>query len=140
MKNKYMYRALSIIFTLLLVSKTALAIGNNTIINETTYKITSKIFIDGNLVASPQIVALAKQKSSISLSDKKTSLKLTLIAEDIAKENIKVNYDIQYNDGNNTMYVKPVMILIPNQEGIIHIVSDTNHSYDMKVIAERKLN
>jgi hypothetical protein len=36
------------------------------------------------------------------------------------------------------MHSNPEMILVPNQEGVIKVASDSAHSYEMKVIAERQ--
>ena len=36
------------------------------------------------------------------------------------------------------MHSQPVMILIPNQEGMIRIASNSGHLYEMKVVAERQ--
>jgi hypothetical protein len=76
------------------------------------------LFIDGQLVSSPVIINYANQKSSIQISDKGVALEIALIAKDAAKDNIRVNYDIQYTNGDEKMHSKPEMVLVPNQEGL----------------------
>lgn len=143
MKSKTIRRPLLVSMlsvVLLLCGGTVIATSDGILAKKSTYKITSKIFVDGQLVSSPQIVAVANQKAAINLSKKNAdqSLQLTVIANDIAKDNIKVNYDIEYHDGNEKMHSKPEMIFIPNQEGIIRIASDLNHTFEMKVVVERQ--
>lgn len=125
---------------LLLIGGTAFAKTDGTSVKKNTYKITSKIFVDGQLVSSPQIVAYAGQKATIALSHKNEgqSLKLALVAKDIPNDNIKVSYNIQYNDGNTRIHSKPEMILVPNHEGVIHIASGSGNSLEMKVITEKQ--
>jgi beta-lactamase regulating signal transducer with metallopeptidase domain len=116
----------------------AIATTDGILAKKNIYKITSKLFIDGQLVSSPVIINYANQKSSIQISDKGVALKIALIAKDAAKDNIRVNYDIQYTNGDEKMHSKPEMVLVPNQEGVIRIASDSNHIFEMKVVVERK--
>lgn len=118
----------------------AIATTDGILAKKNMYKITSKLFIDGQLVSSPVIVNYENQKSSIHISDKGVALKIALIAKNVAKDNIKVNYDIQYTNGDEKMHSKPEMILVPNQESIIRIASDSNHIFEMKVVVERQPN
>jgi len=130
--------ALSMI--LLFAGGTVIATSNNILMSKNKFKITSKIFFDGNLVSSPQIMTFANQKASITLSNNSGDqrLDLTLLANNIARDNIKINYDIHYHNGNEKIHTKPVMLLTPNQEGTIQITSDSDHFYTMKVIVERQ--
>lgn len=143
MKSKNTHRPMLVSMlsiAMLFAGGAAIATTDGIIMEKSIFKITSKIFIDGKLVSSPQIVAHVNQKASITLSNKNEnqSLMVALIAKDFAKDNIRVNYNIQYNNGNEKMQSKPEMILVPNQEGVIRISSDFGHSYEMKVIAERQ--
>jgi hypothetical protein len=142
MKSKSKHRpmlvsALSAI--LVFTGGTAVATTNEISLNKNIYKITSKIFIDDSLVSTPQIVAHANQKAAITLgnTDNNQFLKIGLIAKDIAKNNIKLNYDIQYANGNTKIHTKPEMVLALNHEGVIKIASDTGHTYEMKVMVSR---
>jgi Zn-dependent protease with chaperone function len=141
MKSKNTHRPLLVsVFSAALLLAGGMAIASDGVMNKSMFKITSKIFINGQLVSSPQIVAYENQKATITLSNKNgdQDIKLALIAKDNSKDSIKINYDFQYNNGNDKMHSKPEMILVPNQEGVIRIASDSNHSYEMKVIAERQ--
>jgi beta-lactamase regulating signal transducer with metallopeptidase domain len=143
MKSKNTHRPflISVLsIALFLAGGTAIATTAGVFVKESIFKITSKIFIDGKLVSSPQIVANANQKASIVLSNKDggQGLRIELIAKDVAKHNIRINYDIQYTNGEEKMHSKPEVVVIPNQEGIIRIASDSGHLYEMKVIAERE--
>lgn len=125
---------------LLFTGGTAIATSNVLLMDKSMFKITSKIFIDGNLVSSPQIVTYANQKASITLADSNGSqrLKISLIANDIPQNKIKVSYDIQYRNGHDSIQTQPVMILVPGKEAVINIVSNSGHSYELKVIAKRQ--
>lgn len=141
MKSKTTRRPLlvSILCTALLFSGgAAIATTDGMLVKKNIYKIASKLFIDGQLVSSPVIINNANQKSSIQISDKGVSLKIALIVKDVSKDNIRVNYDIQYTNGAEKMHSKPEMILIASQEGVIRIASDTNHLFEMKVVVERQ--
>lgn len=138
--------------TLLLIGSATIAMTSGVSVKESAYKITSKIFVDGELVASPTIIAQANQKAAILLSDKMTNendhismsghaLKLEIIARDILMSGkhseIKINYDIDYQNGMEKMHTKPQIIVTPNQESKIHI-SESGHILEMRVIATRQ--
>jgi len=143
MKTKNTHRPLSrsmLGIVLFLTGGTAIATTAGVPIKESIFKITSKIFIDGKLVTSPQIVAKANQKASIVLSgtDGGQGLGIESVAKDLSKDNIEISYDIQYTDGEEKMHFKPKLVVTPNQEATMRIASDSDHSYEMKVIAERQ--
>ena len=110
------------------------------------FKITSKIFIDGKLVSSPVITALENQKASIVITNTNDAgaqnLRVGLVARNVAEygrnDAIGINYDIQYSNGKEKIYLKPQIIVAPHQEGRINIPSDLNHSYEMYVLAEKE--
>lgn len=136
---------------LLLSGSTAIAVTSGMLDKKTDFDILSKIYMDGELVSSPRIIAHANQKASIFISDRMTtkdkqismsgnSLRLELIARDApmsGKNDIKINYDIQCQNGKEKMHSKPEIIVTPNQEGVIRI-SDAGHSYEMHVLAKRQ--
>lgn len=141
MKSKNTRRPLlvSVLSTVLLFSGgAAIATTDGIFVKRNMYKITSKLFIDGQLVSSPVIVNYENQKSSIHISDKGVTLKMTLIEKAISKDSIRINYDIQYTNDDEKMHSKPEMILVPNKEGVIRIASDSNHTFEMKVVVERQ--
>lgn len=95
MKLNYTRRSLLVSVLSIIMFCNAFAKSDELFIKKSLFKITSKIFIDGKLVSSPQIVAYANQKASIMLSKKngEQNLKLALIAKDFAKDRIKIDYD-----------------------------------------------
>lgn len=138
--------------TLLLMGSTTIAMASGVGTRDAVYNITSKIYVDGELVSSPTVIAHANQKASILISDGMTNknnqismsghaLKLELIANDIAMPDkqgaIGINYDIHYQNGTQKMYSIPQIIVTPNQEGTINI-SESGHNYEMHVIAKRQ--
>ena len=104
------------------------------------FKVTSKIFIDDKLVSSSHIVTYANQKSTLTIANKRgdQALKLSLTARNVETDKIKINYDIQYINGNEKIHTQPEMLLVLNQEGAIRIAYDFSHSYVMKVVVERQ--
>ena len=88
---------------------------------------------------SPQILAKENQEASIVIANNTQGLKMKLVSNNDAKSNaIEINYDIEYKNGKDEMRANPHMIVMPNQEGTIRIASDSGHSYEMKVIAEKQ--
>ncbi len=131
---------------LLLTASAAIAMASGITDKTTVFKIRSKLLIDGKLVASPYILANANQKALIVLTNtnktKSQGLRIELIAQDIKNaardDAIEINYDIQYKNGNNKIYSKPKIIVMPNREGKISIASSKHHSYELIVLAERE--
>lgn len=142
---------LMLVLSVVLVLSGATAIAMTTSIadkNKNTFKITSKIFINGKLVSSPVIIALENQKALIVITNTNDAgaqgLRMELVARNVSKygrdDAIGINYDIQYSNGAEKMHSKPQVIVTPHQEGRINIASDSNHSYEMYVLAEREKN
>lgn len=156
MKSKKSYHLLLIPLcsaALLLVASTTMAMSNKISETKTTYNITSKFYVDGKLISSPQIIALPNQKAMIVMSDNMTtkdnkinvsgnSLKLELVARNVAlsqsRDAIRVNYDIQYVNGKENMHSKPQIIVMPKQEGEISFSSKSGHEYKLSVLAVRQ--
>ncbi len=137
---------------LLLAGSAAIAMASGITEKKTVFDIVSKIYMDGELVSSPHIIAHSNQQASIFISDRMTtkdkqismsgnSLKLQLIARNIAMSgengDIKINYDIQIQNGKDKIRSKPEIIVTPNQEATIRI-SDAGHAYEMHVLAKRQ--
>lgn len=144
-KRSFLISALSTV--LVLSCATAIAMtGGITNKNKNTFKITSKIFIDGKLVSSPVILALENQKALIVITNTNDAgaqgLRMELVARNVSKHGmndpIGINYDIQYSNGAEKMHSKPQVVVTPHQEGRVNISSDSNHSYEMDVLAERE--
>lgn len=132
---------------LVLSGATAIAMTSSiTNTNKNIFKIKSKIFIDGKFVSSPVIVALENQKALIVIKNTNDAiakeLRMELVASNISQykmnDAIRINYDIQYRNGAEKMHSKPQVIVTPHREGRINISSDSNHSYEMYVVAERE--
>lgn len=150
MKSKTIKRSflISVLSAALVLSgATAIAMTDSiTDTNKNTFKITSKVFIDGKLVSSPVIVALENQKALIVITNTNDAeaqgLRMELVARNVSQygmnDAIGINYDIQYSNGAEKMHSKPQVVVIPHQEGRINISSDSNHSYEMYVLAERE--
>lgn len=141
MKSKKIKRPLltSLSCAILLLTGSATIAKASGIVDKNYFKITTKIIVDGKLVSSPQILAKENQEASIIISNNSQGLKMKLVANNDAKNNgIDINYDIEYKNGKDEMRANPHMIVMPNQEGVIRIASDSGHSYEMKVIAERQ--
>jgi hypothetical protein len=68
-------------------------------------------------------------------------LKIETIATNVARSGsqdpIDMQYDVQYQDGKESIHFKPHLILAPHQEGTVSFSSDSGHSYELRVIAER---
>jgi hypothetical protein len=137
---------------LLLAGSATIAMTSGLAAKKSIFDIISKIYVDGELVSSPHIIARANQIALVVISDHiktqdnkiltaNNSLRLGLIATDVTttgKNNeIKISYDIEYLNGENKMHSKPKIILTPNQEGAIRI-SDAGHVYEVRVLAKRQ--
>jgi len=137
---------------LLLAGSAAIAVTSDIANKKTTFDILSKIYVDGGLISSPRIIAHANQMTSIFISDRMTTkdnqismsdknLKMELVARDVAmsgeNDDIKISYDIYYQNGKDKMHSKPEIIIAPNQEGTIRF-SDAGHTYEMHVLAKRQ--
>lgn len=136
---------------LLLTGTVAIAMSSSINPGKSDFNILSRIYVDGDLVSAPRIIAHVNQKASIIIADNITTkdnhmsmsghnLKLELIARDMAgsgkNDGIRINYNIQYLNGKEKMHSKPQFILTPNQEGIITI-SEAGHTYEIHVLANR---
>lgn len=149
MKSKKIKRPLLMLVlsaALLLTASAAIAMVGGITEKKSVYKITSKLLIDGKLVASPHIVANANQKALIVLTNTNNAesqgLRIELVAQDIKNsardDAIEINYDIQYKDGNDKIHSKPQIIVTPNSEGKISMASSNHHSYELIVLAKRE--
>lgn len=141
MKSKKIKRPLltSLCCAMLLLTGSATIAMTSGMIEKKFFRITTKIIVDGKLVSSPQILAKENQEASIVIANNAQGLKMKLVANNDAKNNaIEINYDIEYKNGKDEMRANPQMIVMPSQEGTIRIASDSGHSYEMKVIAERQ--
>jgi hypothetical protein len=149
MKSKTAKRPLLISIlsaALLLAGSTVIAATSGIAEKHSVFKITSKLSIDGELVSSPVISAYANQKALIVITntnkDQSQGLRMELVARDIAtrggNDAIRINYDINFKNGKVNTHFKPEIVVIPNQEGSISISSDSGHSYEMSVVAERE--
>jgi len=131
---------------LLFAGSTVIATTSEMADKNSAYKIRSKLLIDGKLVSSPVIIAYAKQKALIVISNnnqaESQSLSMGLVARDIAKfernDAIEISYDIELKNDKETMHLTPHVIVSPNQEGRISISSDSGHLYEMYVLAKRE--
>ena len=105
------------------------------------FDINSKIFFDGKLISNPHIVTRSNQLASILVSNKNgtDSLSMKVIAKNaIIKDAIAINFDVTYKHEKEKMHFESKYILISNQEGILRISSNSNHLYEMRVIAAEK--
>ena len=131
---------------------TAIAMNNKLSEKKTIFDITSKIYADGKLIASPHIIARANQKAAIYIADQmKTkdnemsmsghSLQLKLLAKNAevykTNDDIKMTYDIQYRNANEKMHAASTIKLTPNRERVIDL-SNNAHQYKIYMLAKRK--
>lgn len=116
-----------------LILSIALTTAATASIATTQFDITTKIYIDGELVSSPRIIARADQKATIKLSN----LSMGLIASNASKDAIKINYDVQYNNGSKDAHSKSQVIALPNQPVAISFTTASGHLYDMRLLAKR---
>lgn len=149
MKTRHSNRLLliSIVSVVLTLSTlTAIASTRSTAERQTIFDVISKIFIDGELISAPHIVAYANQKALVTIGqskdDKLESLKVGFVAKDVVMSGIKdaigISYDILYYHGMQKMHSKPKIIVKPNQEARLKISSDSGHDYEMYVVAKRR--
>lgn len=139
-------KLLTIMFSifLLLAGSKAIAMTSGIADKKTVFDITSKIFIDGKLIASPRIVAHANQPESISTFNKNGTegLRIKVIARNVTmpgnQNAIGMNFDVQYKNGEEKMHAKPVFLLGSNQEGSIKFSSKTGHVYKIYALAKRE--
>ncbi len=150
MKSKTIKRSflISALSTVLVIScATAIAMTSGiTDKNESSFKITTKLFIDGKLVSSPVLFTLENKKALIVMADTNDAdaqgLRIELVARNDSQHGmndpIRINYDIQYSNGAEKMHSNPQVVVMPHQQGRINISSDSKHSYDMYILAERE--
>ncbi len=128
-----------------LIGSTAIGMASSIPEDNSVFKITSKIIIDGKIVAKPVIISKSNQKALIVLTNTNNAgsegLRVELIARNNtkfqSKNTVQLDYDIQYKDGQETFYSKPQIIVLPNQEGKIKL-SSSGRSYELDVIVERE--
>lgn len=118
----------------------------------TTFKLITKLYDNGKLVSSPQLIVIEDQNATIYIADEMTrkndrinmsghSIKLELMANNFtstSNDAIRVNYGIKYQDGDNSLHEKDEVVVMPKQESIIHFPSQSGHDYEFHIIAERK--
>lgn len=140
---KFLVSTLSV--GLFLISSTTIGIASGITENNNVFKITSKLIIDGKLVSSPVILSKTNQKALIVLTNTNNAgsqgLRMELIARNapkfVSNDAIEINYDIQYKDGQEKLHSKPQVVVAPNQENKINLSSDSSHSYELRVTADR---
>ena len=142
MKSKKIKRPLLVwIFGIMLIFMNSITLATSTGITEkkTVFDVQSKIFIDNKLISSPRIVAKANQVSAISISNNAATsvLKMKLIATDHNKNTIAIKFDVQYKNGNEKFHSTPELILSPNQEKTIKLSFNSDHLFEMHVLAKR---
>lgn len=151
MKSKTIKRpflTLACCATLLLMGGSTIAMTSGLMEKKTTFDIQSKLYIDGELVSSPRVIAHANQKAvmvisdQVSVKDRQQSLsshflKLALTASNNSdkKDNIKINYDIQYQNGLEKMHAKSSIHLVENKESVIKI-PNSERQYEMHMLAK----
>ena len=107
------------------------------------FNISSKLFIDGKLISSPRIISKENQPASIFITNKdhSNSLKIGVVAKDIKGlsnlKDIKLDFDIQYKNGQEQFFSKPQFVLMSNQQGSVKIYSVSGHSYELQVLVTR---
>lgn len=124
---------------MLLAGSTAIATTSGLTDKKSVYRIISKVFIDGKLVTSPTIVAHADQKATIVISNASHDrFKMSLVANEIAKGRININYDIHFKHGKHMLDVKPQIVVSPHEEGRINLLTNDKRTFSMSVLAERE--
>lgn len=140
------------IAAIIMAGTAAVAMTSGIAEKKTVFDIYSKIYVDGKLVSSPHIKALADQKARIEMGETMTrkgnqlimsgqNMIIEIIARNTAKsgtkDSIDMNYDVRYQDGDEKIHFKPRMIVVPKQEGRVNFSSKSGHVYELRVIAER---
>jgi bla regulator protein blaR1 len=131
---------------LLLTVSTAIAMTSGVSEKTSMFKIATKLFIDGKLVSNPHVLAYANQKALIIITNTNNAgaqgLRMELVANDVATSSMKkaigIHYDIQFKNGKEVIHSKPYVIVTPHQEGRIKFSSDSAHSLEMHVLAEKE--
>jgi len=140
-------RFLVVIMTvfLFLISSATISLASGIIGKSSVFKITSKIIINGKVVSSPIILAKENQKALIVLTNTNNTgsqgLRIELTAMNKTtlglSDAIIINYDIQYKEGREKLHSRPQVVVLPHHESKISLSSDSAHSYEMDIIAER---
>ncbi len=113
-------------------------------INEPTqYLVSSKIYINGELISSNRIATLENFSSGISETSedpKRKFFQMKVVASEISNEKIKdgilLKYDIEYLSGKRTISSKPQIIAKAGTEATIEISG--KDKIELKVTATRE--
>jgi hypothetical protein len=131
----------------------AIAMASGITGEKTVFEISSKIYMDGELISSPHIKVQANHRAFIIMGDRTMVkdnqfsatghvLRVEVIATNETKSGpqdpISMRYDVRYHDGKEKIHFKPQMVVLPNQEGKVSFSSESGHVYELRVIAERK--
>lgn len=135
---------------LLLVGTTAIATASGVSLKRAAFNVSSQIYVDGELVSSPHIIAKENQLATMYISDQMStthgkihmsgkSLKIDLLASNISNSNgkIKLIYEVFYKNGSENMHFKPQFIVLPKQNAAMRWKSDSGHAYELHVVVER---
>lgn len=125
----------------LLGSATAIAASAGASRFSGQYMIKAQIFVDGQLVSTPQIVSLKNEEALIEMKSRhpETELKLKVVATDFKDrpEAIELKMSVEYKNADRQVSANPHIAVLPGEQGSVTIAQDPQGTFEMKLEAQR---
>lgn len=133
---------------LLLTSSVVIATSINTKEKSSPLLISTKFFLNGNLIASPQVITVLGKPASLIMSndDNSESLKIHVVANNEEKPKdekinpIRLIFNVRLKDHGRSLTNKLGFFLKPNQEEKVELGGSTGYSYEMRVSYKYKMD
>ena len=106
------------------------------------YKVSFQVWVNGELISSPQVITTEHMPSVIETRDdngdgvKFVVLAYDQVRADSGKEGIFLGIDFYYNRNGQRVHVKPQLIVLPEKEASILSSKDT-FNYKIKALVQR---
>jgi len=109
------------------------------------YKINAKIFVDGKLVSTPQLIVNEGEPAEMEINDSTThnKMKIKVVATDVADEKVKneilMKMQVEYNSPSHQFMAAPQILAKAGSEATIRLGNGKGHTdAQMKVVASRE--
>jgi hypothetical protein len=109
------------------------------------YRIETRLFVDGKLISSPQIVTRENEAAEISETNEnpRNQVKIKVVASDVSDERVKdevlMKFDVEYASDHRWVKSAPQVLAKPGSEATIRVADrQGDRDVQMKVIVTRQ--
>lgn len=103
------------------------------------YKINAKIFVDGKLVSTPQLIVNEGELAEMDIDHVKFKVLATDVADEKVKDEILMKLNVEYNSDSRQIVAAPQILAKAGSEATIRLADrHGNRDAQMKVVASRE--